>query len=110
MLAVSAPNRRWYHGEISTKVRFMEPDAKAYQRAHAHCGVVSHQQGISGEHPHLCFGFVVVWLCLQAVPPVRTFRGEEWNRLGITTRYYPTDLHTGAFALPAYVEKLPQGS
>ena len=31
---------------------------------------------------------------------------ERWNKLGIRTRYYNTDLHRGAFALPNYVKDL----
>ena len=31
---------------------------------------------------------------------------SEWNELGIKTKYYNTDLHFGAFALPTYVKEL----
>jgi len=31
---------------------------------------------------------------------------KEWNSMGITTQYYNTELHKGAFALPTYVKKM----
>ena len=34
------------------------------------------------------------------------FDAEAWNRLGLATRYYNTDLHKGSFALPEYVRGL----
>ena len=30
----------------------------------------------------------------------------DWKSLGIETKYYNTNLHRGAFALPNYVQKL----
>ena len=43
---------------------------------------------------------------------VETFIGcdasyaDAWNKLGIKTNYYTTNLHKGCFALPAYVERM----
>lgn len=37
--------------------------------------------------------------------PIRDLKAEEWSRLGLKTRYYNTDLHVGAFALPNYVKE-----
>ena len=34
---------------------------------------------------------------------------EKWNGLGISTRYYNTQLHRGCFALPNYVQDLLEG-
>jgi len=33
-------------------------------------------------------------------------KADEWNKFGIETRYYNTELHKGAFALPNYVKDL----
>ena len=33
---------------------------------------------------------------------------ENWKSLGISTRYYPPELHCGSFALPAYVQTMLQ--
>lgn len=38
--------------------------------------------------------------------PIRDLKADEWNSLGIETKYYNTDLHRGAFMLPTYVKNL----
>ena len=38
--------------------------------------------------------------------PLTDFDPERWNKRGIRTWYYTTNLHTGAFMLPKYVEDL----
>ncbi len=38
--------------------------------------------------------------------PINDFKLELWNQLKIETWYYTTNLHTGAFMLPKYVEDL----
>lgn len=38
--------------------------------------------------------------------PIKDLNKEAWNALGIETKYYNTDLHTGAFMLPTYVKNL----
>ena len=37
--------------------------------------------------------------------PIRDLKPEAWNELGIKTKYYNTELHTGCFALPNYVKE-----
>ena len=50
---------------------------------------------------HWLFGFAS-----KKYDPVRDIKADEWNKLGLCTKYYNTDLHKGAFALPTYVNKL----
>ncbi|HBR31983.1 MAG TPA: spermidine synthase [Clostridiales bacterium] len=50
---------------------------------------------------HWLFGF-----SSKMYHPVRDLRTDEWNALGIKTRYYNTNLHKGAFYLPNYIEEL----
>ena len=38
--------------------------------------------------------------------PLKDFKPAEWKRRNIHTEYYTTNLHTGAFMLPKYVEEL----
>lgn len=38
--------------------------------------------------------------------PIKDFKPKEWNSRHIKTDYYTTNLHTGAFMLPKYVEDL----
>ena len=37
--------------------------------------------------------------------PLKDLKEEEWNALGLKTKYYNTKLHQGAFALPNYVKE-----
>jgi spermidine synthase len=51
---------------------------------------------------HWLFGFAS-----KKYDPIRDFQREKWESLGLKTKYYNTDLHCAAFALPSYVrEKL----
>ena len=37
--------------------------------------------------------------------PIKDLKADAWNKLGIKTKYYNTDLHIGAFAIPNYVKE-----
>ena len=50
---------------------------------------------------HWLFGFAS-----KKYDPVKDIKADEWNKLGIETKYYNTNLHTGSFALPTYVNRL----
>jgi spermidine synthase len=49
---------------------------------------------------HWLFGFAS-----KGLEPVRDLHAEQWNALGLKTRYYNTALHTAAFALPSFVNE-----
>ena len=45
--------------------------------------------------------------CMHPHPhPLKDFKPAEWKRRNIHTEYNTTNLHTGAFMLPKYVEEL----
>ncbi|MCL2873570.1 MAG: polyamine aminopropyltransferase [Defluviitaleaceae bacterium] len=50
---------------------------------------------------HWLFGF-----SSKGIKPVEALDEQGWNNLSISTKYYNTDLHKGAFALPNYVKEL----
>ncbi|MBP9478224.1 MAG: polyamine aminopropyltransferase [Sebaldella sp.] len=50
---------------------------------------------------HWLFGFAS-----KKFDPVKDIKVEEWKKFNLETKYYNTDLHIGAFALPTYVNKL----
>lgn len=50
---------------------------------------------------HWLFGFAS-----KKYHPLKNLDETRWNMRGITTRYYTTTLHRGAFYIPAYVEEL----
>ena len=86
---------------------FYAEDAAAMQRAHkriVECFPISlvYQAHIP-TYPsgHWLFGFAS-----KKYHPVKGLNAAAWNVLGISTRYYNTKLHAGAFALPNYVEAM----
>ena len=86
---------------------FYEEDALACQRAHRNITESFPMSRVYQAHiptypsGHWLFGFAS-----KKYHPLRDLREKEWNDRGITTRYYTTTLHKGAFYLPAYVEEL----
>lgn len=50
---------------------------------------------------HWLFGFAS-----KGPDPLSDLDASWWNGLGLETRYYNTDLHTGCFMLPSYVKAL----
>lgn len=49
---------------------------------------------------HWLFGFAS-----KRYDPIKDLDADKWNTLGLKTRYYNTDLHVGAFAIPNYVKE-----
>lgn len=49
---------------------------------------------------HWLFGFAS-----KTLDPITDFKPEQWLALGLKTRYYNTELHRAAFALPTYVKE-----
>lgn len=86
---------------------FYSEDALAMQRAHKRIvesfSISKVYQAHIPTYPsgHWLFGF-----SSKKYHPTKDFNGARWDMLGISTRYYNTRLHTGAFALPNYVEEL----
>ena len=50
---------------------------------------------------HWLFGFAS-----KKYDPIKDLNADEWNAIGIRTKYYNTELHRGAFALPSYVNEM----
>lgn len=86
---------------------YYKQHARSVKMAHKHiqsvfefstvyqCHIPSYPSG------HWLFGFAS-----KKYAPIIDLDEESWNRLGIATRYYNTDLHKGAFYLPNYVKEL----
>lgn len=86
---------------------FYSEDRVAMQRAHKRIvesfPVSKVYQAHIPSYPsgHWLFGFAS-----KKFHPIKDFDPKAWESLGITTRYYNTTLHSGAFALPNYVQEL----
>jgi len=85
---------------------YYSDDAKAMQRAHKRIReffpVCRVYQAHIPTYPsgHWLFGFAS-----KTIDPLSADT-EQWNKLGIKTRYYNTELHKGCFAVPNYVKEL----
>lgn len=85
---------------------FYYKDAVAMQRAHKRISscfdICTVYQAHIPTYPsgHWLFGFAS-----KGLHPIRNLQAERWNSFGINTKYYNTDLHCGAFALPSYVKE-----
>jgi len=77
-----------------SKIKKIFPISKVYQ---AH--IPTYESG------HWLFGFAS-----KKYHPVQDFDKTQWESLGLKTRYYNTDLHLGAFALPTYVKEMLEQS
>jgi len=86
---------------------YYEADAKATARANKQLRAVFPFATVYQLHiptypsGHWLFGFAS-----KKYNPVKDLKDDEWNKFGIKTRYYNTELHKGAFALPNYVKEL----
>jgi len=86
---------------------FYENDAKAVtkisKRMRSVFPVVSVYQAHIPSYPS---GYWLFGFASKNLHPTDDLRADEWNALGINTKYYNTDLHRGCFALPNYVKEL----
>lgn len=86
---------------------FYDADAEACKRAHKRIvesfPISRVYQAHIPTYPsgHWLFGFAS-----KKYHPVRDLNAARWGLLGLSTRYYTTNLHVGAFQLPAYVEEM----
>lgn len=86
---------------------FYEEDALAMQRAHKRIIESFPLSRVYQAHiptypsGHWLFGF-----SSKKYHPVKDLDAARWNARQIPTKYYTTNMHGGAFALPAYVEHL----
>ena len=85
--------------------------AKSMQRAHKRIKeffpVCRVYQAHIPTYPsgHWLFGFAS-----KKYDPVKDLDADKWNKLGLKTKYYNTDIQTGALALPNYVIDLLKAS
>ncbi len=75
---------------------------RAHQRIKEYFPIAKVYQAHIPTYPsgHWLFGFAS-----KKYDPVKDLDTDKWNELGIKTKYYNTDLHKGAFALPNYVKE-----
>ncbi len=83
---------------------YYEQDIKAMKNAHKRImtafpiAMVYQMHIPTYPSGHWLFGFAS-----KKTEPIKDVDFEAWNSLGLETKYYNTDIHRGAFALPNYV-------
>ena len=89
---------------------FYQADAIAMQRAHKRI-IESFPiaRVYQAQIPTYPSGYWLFGFASKEYHPVRDLRAREWKKLGLQTKYYNTNLHRGAFALPTYVQTLLEG-
>ncbi len=86
---------------------FYSEDAAAMQRSHKRIvGSFPISRVYQAHIPTYPSGHWLFGFASKKYHPVRDYNGTKWSMLGISTKYYNTHLHSGAFALPNYVEEM----
>lgn len=86
---------------------FYKNDAIAMQSAHKKIFRIFDISDVYQAHiPTYASGHWLFGFASKKYHPLLDLDADRWNTLGIKTRYYNTNLHIGAFALPTYVEEL----
>lgn len=86
---------------------FYKSDAVAMQRAHQRIVQSFPISRVYQAHiPTYSSGHWLFGFASKRYRPVEDLKAEEWERLGLMTRYYNTKLHVGAFSLPTYVNEM----
>lgn len=76
-------------------------DAVSVKRMHKGIGSIFPVAAVYQTHiptypsGHWLFGFAS-----KGLHPIHDLKAEQWNALGLATKYYNTNLHVGCFALP----------
>jgi spermidine synthase len=83
---------------------YYDKDAKEMKRAHKKlkdifeiCKVYQYHMPTYASG-HWLFGFAS-----KSLDPIKDHKKEKWESLGLKTKYYNSEIHKGAFALPTYV-------
>lgn len=86
---------------------FYAEDAHACQRSHQRIVKSFPISRVYQAHiPTYAAGYWLFGFASKKLHPIEDFDAAAWNLLDLTTRYYTTKLHKGAFYLPAYLEEL----
>lgn len=83
---------------------FFDGDIAEMKKAHKKIKQVFPVSKVFGFNtPTYASGYWYFGFASKALDPIADLKADQWNSLGLKTRYYNTELHKGAFALPNYV-------
>ncbi len=82
-------------------------DAEQMQKAHSKIKKVFPIAKVYGFNiPTYSTGYWYFGFASKKYDPISDLKAKEWEKFGLKTKYYNTELHTGAFALPNYVKEV----
>lgn len=86
---------------------FYAEDAEAMKRSHKRIVSTFPISKVYQAHiPTYAAGYWLFGFASKKYHPINDLNAEAWKALNLRTRYYTTRLHTGAFALPAFLEEM----
>lgn len=86
---------------------FYKHDAEEMQRSHKRIVSTFPISRVYQAHiPTYAAGYWLFGFASKKYHPIDDFDGKRWKELNMETKYYTTRLHTGAFYLPAFLEKM----
>ncbi len=86
---------------------FHSLDAEQMQKAHKKIKKVFPIAKVYGFNiPTYATGYWYFGFASKKYDPITDLKSEKWNDIGLKTKYYNTEIHTGAFALPNYVKEV----
>lgn len=86
---------------------FFDGDIAEMKKAHGKIKKVFPISKVFGFNtPTYASGYWYFGFASKVLDPIDDLNAEKWNSLRINTKYYNTDLHKGAFALPNYVKEI----
>ena len=86
---------------------FYAEDAEAMKRSHKRIVNTFPISKVYQAHiPTYAAGYWLFGFASKKYHPINDLNAEEWRALNLRTRYYTPRLHTGAFALPAFLEEM----
>ncbi|WP_330586677.1 polyamine aminopropyltransferase [Aminipila terrae] len=82
-------------------------DAEQMQKAHSKIKKVFPIAKVYGFNiPTYATGYWYFGFASKKYDPIADLKAAKWEEFGLKTKYYNTDIHTGAFALPNYVKEV----
>lgn len=86
---------------------FFDGDIEEMKKAHAKIKKTFPIAKVFGFNtPTYASGYWYFGFASKSLDPITDFKPDQWESLGLKTRYYNVDLHRGAFALPNYVKDI----
>ena len=86
---------------------YYESDAKEMKRAHAKLKNIFGITKVYQYHmPTYASGHWLFGFASKVYDPIKDQKRDQWEKLGLKTKYYNSDIHVGSFMLPTYVKEM----